>query len=126
MLIFWDALLDTQRALVVWTVDPAERDAQLANEATKMLTASNYVLMEIGCTRSSYHLFKVRETYHLLYKKSLEEDVAHHTSGDYRKVSKFKFLSHSIDKCIPSGGCNHGLSCIGSSIIEFGFCGYGF
>ncbi|KAL1568044.1 Annexin D2 [Salvia divinorum] len=77
---------DFLRALAVWTVDPTERDARLANEATKLLTANNYVLLEIGCTRSSYHLFKVRETYHLLYKKSLEEDVAHHTSGDYRKL----------------------------------------
>lgn len=85
-------VLHTQRALAVWTLDPAERDAQLANEATKMLTANNYVLLEIGCTRSSYHLFKVRETYHLHHKKSLEEDVAHHTSGDYRKVSN-NFLS---------------------------------
>ncbi|XP_047966636.1 annexin D7-like [Salvia hispanica] len=77
---------DFLRALSVWTLDPAERDARLANEATKMLTANNYVLLEIGSTRSSYHLFKVRETYHLLHKKSLEEDVAHHTSGDYRKI----------------------------------------
>lgn len=76
-----------QRALVIWTVDPAERDARLANEATKMLTYSNFVLMEIGCTRSSHHLFKVRQAYHLLYKKSLEEDVAHHTTGDFGKVS---------------------------------------
>lgn len=75
-----------QRAVQLWTFDPAERDARLANEATKMLTASNYVLMEIACTRSSYDLFKVRQTYHVLYKKSLEEDVAHHTTGDFSKV----------------------------------------
>ena len=43
--------------------------------------------MEIGCTRSSHDLFLVRQAYHARYKKSLEEDVAYHTSGDFRKVS---------------------------------------
>lgn len=51
-----------------------------------MLTANNYVVMEIACTRSSYDLFKVRQTYHVLFKKSLEEDVAHHTTGHFSKV----------------------------------------
>lgn len=55
-----------------------------------MLSASNFVIMEIACTRSSYDVFKVRQTYHALYKKSLEEDVAHHTTGDFRKVN-YKF-----------------------------------
>lgn len=70
----------------LWTLDPAERDASLANEATKKWTSSNQVLVEIACTRSSEHLFFVRKAYHALYKKSLEEDVAHHTTGDFRKV----------------------------------------
>lgn len=85
--VYMDQCVVMQRALAIWILDPAERDARLANEATKMLTHSNFVLMEIACTRSSHHLFKVRQTYHLLYKKSLEEDIAHHTSGDFRKVS---------------------------------------
>ena len=72
--------------MLLFTLDPAERDAYLANEATKRLTSSNWVLMEIACTRSSYELFNVRMAYHARYKKSLEEDVAHHTTGEYRKV----------------------------------------
>lgn len=75
-----------QRVVLLWTLDPAQRDAYLANEATKKLTASNWVLMEIACTRSSHHLLAVRNAYHAKYKKSIEEDVAHHTSGDFRKV----------------------------------------
>ena len=72
--------------MLLFTLDPAERDAYLANEATKRFTSSNLVLMEIACTRSSHELFNVRKAYHARYKKSLEEDVAHHTTGEYRKV----------------------------------------
>lgn len=71
---------------MLWTLEPAERDAYLANEATKKLSASNWVLMEIACTRPSHELLSVRKAYHDKYKKSIEEDVAHHTSGDFRKV----------------------------------------
>ncbi|KAG9139870.1 hypothetical protein Leryth_015246 [Lithospermum erythrorhizon] len=77
---------DFQRAVLLFTLEPAERDAYLVNEATKRLTASNVVIMEIACSRSSSDLFKVRQTYHARYKKSLEEDVAYHTSGDIRKL----------------------------------------
>jgi hypothetical protein len=75
-----------QRVVLLWTLDPAERDAFLANEATKRLTSNNWVLLEIACTRSSLGLFLVRQAYHSRFKKSLEEDVAYHTSGDFRKV----------------------------------------
>ncbi|XP_059624287.1 annexin Gh1-like [Cornus florida] len=77
---------DFERIVMLWTLDPAERDAYLANEATKKFTASNSVLMEIACARSSHHLFSVRQAYHARYKKSLEEDVAYHTTGDFRKL----------------------------------------
>ncbi|KAG9129168.1 hypothetical protein Leryth_006445 [Lithospermum erythrorhizon] len=77
---------DFQRAVLLWTLEPADRDAYLVNEASKRLTASNVVIMEIACSRSSTDLFKVRQTYHARYKKSLEEDVAYHTSGDIRKL----------------------------------------
>ncbi|KAJ0039990.1 hypothetical protein Pint_26584 [Pistacia integerrima] len=65
---------DFERAVLLWTLTPAERDAYLANEATKRFTSSNWVLMEIACTRSSLELFAVKQAYHARYKKSLEED----------------------------------------------------
>ncbi|RYR49860.1 hypothetical protein Ahy_A07g036384 isoform C [Arachis hypogaea] len=77
---------DFERLVLLWTLDPAERDAFLANEATKRWTSSNQVLMEIACTRSSDQLLFARKAYHARYKKSLEEDVAHHTTGEFRKV----------------------------------------
>ncbi|KAM0054540.1 putative annexin [Helianthus debilis subsp. tardiflorus] len=81
---------------------PAERDAYLVNQATKKLTASNWVIMEVACTRSSHHLLSVRQAYHAKYKKSMEEDVAHHTSGDFRKllvplVSAFRYEGDEVN-----------------------------
>uniref|UniRef100_A0A368UI60 Annexin n=1 Tax=Glycine max TaxID=3847 RepID=A0A368UI60_SOYBN len=52
----------------------------------KELTSDFEVLVEIACTRSSDQVFDVRKAYHTLYKKSLEEDVAHHTAGDFCKL----------------------------------------
>ncbi|KAK9272436.1 hypothetical protein L1049_002809 [Liquidambar formosana] len=93
---------DFERAVLLWTMDPAERDAFLANEATKRLTSSNWVVIEIACTRSSYDLFLVKQAYHARFKKSPEEDVAYHTSGDIRKllvplVSSFRYEGTEVN-----------------------------
>ncbi|GAV83089.1 Annexin domain-containing protein [Cephalotus follicularis] len=92
---------DFERTVLLWTMDPAERDAYLSNEATKRFTSSNWVLMEIACTRSSLDLFMVRQAYHARFKKSLEEDVAYHTTGDFRKllvplVSSFRYEGDEV------------------------------
>ncbi|CAI9777639.1 unnamed protein product [Fraxinus pennsylvanica] len=93
---------DFQHAVLLWALDPTERDAYLANEATKRLTYSNWVIMEIACTRSSNDLFLVRKEYHARYKRSLEEDVAYHTTGDFRKllvplVSAFRYEGDEVN-----------------------------
>ncbi|XP_073010803.1 annexin Gh1 [Typha latifolia] len=77
---------DFERAVILWTLDPAERDAVLANEAVRKWNPSNRVLIEIACARTSGELFAVRQAYHARFKRSLEEDVAAHTSGDFRKL----------------------------------------
>lgn len=76
---------------MLWTLDPAERDAFLANEATKRWTSSNQVLVEIACTRTSKQLLLAKQAYHARFKRSIEEDVAYHTSGDFRKVCPRKY-----------------------------------
>lgn len=79
--------MNMQRAVVVWTLEPAERDAKLANEAAKKATAaSNYAIMEIALTRTSHELFLTRQAYLARFKTSLEEDVAYHITGNFRKV----------------------------------------
>ncbi|KAJ3695811.1 hypothetical protein LUZ60_001188 [Juncus effusus] len=78
---------DFERAVILWTLDPAERDAVLANEAVrKWNEGKSRVLIEIACAKSSTELFAVRKAYHARFKRSLEEDVAAHTSGNFRKL----------------------------------------
>ncbi|KAK3019875.1 hypothetical protein RJ639_004183 [Escallonia herrerae] len=93
---------DFERIVLLWTLDPSERDAFLANEATKRWTSSNQVLVEIACTRSSQELLLARQAYHTRFKKSLEEDVAYHTTGDFRKlllplVSSYRYEGDEVN-----------------------------
>ncbi|KAM1686510.1 hypothetical protein FF1_034325 [Malus domestica] len=96
---------DFLRAMLLWTPHPAERDAWLANEALILKDSSghrHYVIMEIACTRTSRDLFQVREDYHARYKRSLEGDVAFHTTGDFRKllvplVSAYRYEGAEVD-----------------------------
>ncbi|XP_047977209.1 annexin Gh1-like [Salvia hispanica] len=93
---------DFERVVLVSVLDPPERDAYLANEATKKWTASNQVLVEIACTRSPKQLNLAKEAYHARFKKSLEEDVAYHTTGDFRKllvplVSTYRYCGDEVD-----------------------------
>lgn len=93
---------DFEKLVVVWTLDPPERDAYLAKEATKRWTKSNFVLVELACTRSPKELVLAREAYHARYKKSLEEDVAYHSTGEHRKllgalVSSYRYGGDEVD-----------------------------
>ncbi|XP_055834035.1 annexin D2-like [Solanum dulcamara] len=102
---------DFQRVVLLFTLSPAERDAYLVNEATKRLTASNWVIMEIACTRSSDELFKARQAYHARYKKSLEEDVAYHTAGDFRKllvplITAFRYEGEEVNMTLARKEAN--------------------
>ncbi|EXB29437.1 Annexin D2 [Morus notabilis] len=77
---------DFERAVLLWTLDPAERDALLAYDSTRRFTSNLWVLVEIATTRSTHDLFEVRKAYHARYKRSIEEDIAYHATGDYRKL----------------------------------------
>lgn len=77
---------DFERVVLLWTLDPPERDALLAFESAKKGGPSDRALIEIACTRSSDELLLVRKAYHARYKRSLEEDVAAHTKDNFRKL----------------------------------------
>ncbi|PKA60506.1 Annexin D1 [Apostasia shenzhenica] len=82
---------DFERAVLLWTMDPAERDALLANEAATKWYPGNRVLVEIACTRSAGELLSAKKAYQARYKRSLEEVVAAHIKGDFRKdISRSK------------------------------------
>ncbi|KAL3514125.1 hypothetical protein ACH5RR_026842 [Cinchona calisaya] len=91
-----------EKLVLLWTLESCERDAVLTYEATKKWTKSNQVLVEIACTRPPKELILAREAYHARYKKSLEEDVAYHTTEEFRKlllplVSSYRYEGDEVD-----------------------------
>ncbi|RCV17935.1 hypothetical protein SETIT_3G260500v2 [Setaria italica] len=64
-------------AMMLWTMDPAARDAKLAHKALKKKGDRHvWVLIEVACASSPDHLVAVRKAYCAAYSASLEEDVA--------------------------------------------------
>ncbi|URE28007.1 ANX [Musa troglodytarum] len=77
---------DFERAVLLWVMDAAERDAVLANEVVRKWSPGNRVLIEIAVARTAGELFAAKRAYQARFKRSLEEDVAAHTNGDFRKL----------------------------------------
>jgi Annexin len=73
----------------------------LANETLRKWKPDNPVLIEIACARTSPELFTVRQAYHALFKKSLEEDIAAHTTGSSREllalVSSYRYEGPEVN-----------------------------
>ena len=78
-----------QRAMYRWMLEPAERDAVLANVAIRNGNKDYQVVAEIACVLSAEELLAMRRAYHNRYKRSLEEDVAANTTGHLRQASHF-------------------------------------
>ncbi|KAL8256622.1 hypothetical protein R6Q59_031689 [Mikania micrantha] len=98
---------DFERIVLLWTYDPPERDAYLANEALEKGDKRYQVIVEIACTRSSLDLLQARKQYHVRYQKSLEEDVAYHTTGDFRKllwslVTSYRYEGEEVDMTLAN------------------------
>ncbi|KAL6912113.1 hypothetical protein ACP4OV_000918 [Aristida adscensionis] len=75
-----------ERAVILWTLDPAERDAELATEEARKWKPGGRALVEIACTRTPAQFLAAKQAYHSRFKRSLEEDVAAHVTGDFRKL----------------------------------------
>ncbi len=67
-------------------LEPADRDAVLANVAVKKAELNYHVIIEISCILSPEELLVVRRAYQSRFKRSLEEDVAAHTTGNLRQA----------------------------------------
>jgi hypothetical protein len=74
--------------ILEWILEPAEREALLANIALKNANMNYHVIVEISCVSSPDELFFVRRAYHNRYKRCLEEDVATNTTGHLRQASQ--------------------------------------
>ncbi|CAJ2638887.1 unnamed protein product [Trifolium pratense] len=93
---------DFERAMYRWILEPAEREALLANIALKNANMNYHVIVEISCVSSPDELFIVRRAYHNRYKRCLEEDVATNTTGHLRQlllglVSSFKYGGSEVN-----------------------------
>ncbi|CAN0917084.1 Annexin D3 [Linum grandiflorum] len=92
---------DFRRAMILWTYDPAERDAVLANKALtgkKKGFKQLECIVEIACATSPHHLQSVKQIYSTLFDSSLEEDISVHVSFPIRKLLGGLVRSYRYDK----------------------------
>lgn len=101
---------DFGRAVILWTYDPAERDARIANAALtsrrKGITELQ-AIVEIACAASPNHVIAVRKAYCSLFDCSLEEDIISKVPLPSRKilvslVSSFRHDKQVVDSSIAS------------------------
>ncbi|XP_051146804.1 annexin D3-like isoform X2 [Andrographis paniculata] len=101
---------DFRKAVILWTYDPAERDARLANQALtsrqKGITELQ-VIVEIACAAPPHHLAAVRRAYCTLFDVSLEEDITAKAPLPVQKVlvrlvSSFRFDKEAVDSSIAA------------------------
>ncbi|XP_020224804.1 annexin-like protein RJ4 isoform X1 [Cajanus cajan] len=93
---------DFERAVYRWMLGPADRDAVIVNVAIKNGSKEYPVIAEIACVLSAEELLALRRAYHNRYKRSLEEDVAAHTTGHLRQllvglVSSYRYEGDEIN-----------------------------
>ncbi|AQK85547.1 Annexin [Zea mays] len=83
---------DFRSAMMLWTVDPAARDAKLAHKAMKKQGERYvWVLIEVACASAPDHLVAVRKAYREAYSASLEEDFL------VRLVSSYRYSGELVD-----------------------------
>ncbi|MED6164333.1 hypothetical protein PIB30_088803 [Stylosanthes scabra] len=102
---------DFERAMYRWMLEPAERDAVLANVAMRNGNKDFHVIVEIACVLSAEELLAVRRAYRCRYKHSLEEDVAANTTAHLRQllvglVSSFRYEGDEINARLAQSEAN--------------------
>ncbi|XP_059312235.1 annexin D3-like [Lycium ferocissimum] len=99
--IFSELSGDFRKAVMLWTYEPFERDARLANEALKSkkkTITQLQVIVEIACASSPDHLVAVRQAYCGLFNCSLEEDIAANVPTLVQKILVGLVRSYRYDK----------------------------
>jgi hypothetical protein len=65
-----------QKAMQLWMMDPAERDAVLLYECTKPGgTKGDHALLGILCTRNSAQLYLIKQAYYTMFNETLENHI---------------------------------------------------
>ncbi|XVF24403.1 hypothetical protein REPUB_Repub13aG0124800 [Reevesia pubescens] len=92
---------DFRKAVVLWTYDPSERDARLANEALKSKKKGVKhleIILEMSCASPPQHLVAVRQAYCSLFDCSLEEDIVASVPMPLRKILLGLVTAYRYDK----------------------------
>ncbi|MCO5552273.1 hypothetical protein L7F22_005785 [Adiantum nelumboides] len=75
-----------ERAVLLWMEDAADRDAIIIRDALKGWGTKDLSLIEMICTRTGSQLQAIRRAYNTRFYRSLDDDIASDTSGDYKKA----------------------------------------
>ncbi|KAI5056459.1 hypothetical protein GOP47_0028277 [Adiantum capillus-veneris] len=75
-----------ERTVLLWMEDAADRDAIIIRDALKGWGTKDLALIEMICTRTGSQLQVIRQAYNTRFHRSLDEDIASDTSGDYKKL----------------------------------------
>ncbi|XP_027909590.1 annexin D3 [Vigna unguiculata] len=92
---------DFRNAIILWTYEPPERHARLANSALKAKRKGIkqlQVLVEITCASNPNHLVAVRQAYCSLFDSSLEEDIIANVAAPLKKLLVSLVSSYRYDK----------------------------
>ncbi|CAK9214453.1 unnamed protein product [Sphagnum troendelagicum] len=75
-----------ERAVLLWMMNAADRDAVLLRDSTSGLGTKDTALIGIVCTRTPSQLYIIKQAYYNLYHRTLEHAIDADTSGNYRKL----------------------------------------
>ncbi|KAF8657632.1 hypothetical protein HU200_059782 [Digitaria exilis] len=75
-----------KKAMLLWILDPAGRDATVLREALCGDAMDLRAATEIICSRTPSQLQIMKQTYFARFGTYLEHDIGHHTSGDHQKI----------------------------------------
>ncbi|GJN34075.1 hypothetical protein PR202_gb22712 [Eleusine coracana subsp. coracana] len=77
---------DDRKAMLLWILDPAGRDATVLREALSGDTIDLRAATEIICSRTPSQLQIMKQTYFARFGTYLEHDIGHHATGDHQKL----------------------------------------
>lgn len=75
-----------QKAVLLWMLEPVQRDVHLLRNAMRGLGTRDKALIDVICTRTPTQLQLIKQYYAQQYGRSVEQDIMSDTSGHYEKV----------------------------------------
>ncbi|KAM3275209.1 hypothetical protein ACQJBY_043894 [Aegilops geniculata] len=80
------AILAEEKALSLWILDPAGRDATVLKEALSAESLDLKAATDIICSRTPSQLQIMKQTYYAKFGTYLEHDISQQASGDHQKI----------------------------------------